>query len=214
VARQALILYPATYSQDRLSDVQEFAYRLLRRGISAQLKPSADIDEPNLNIEGEIVCYETLWQQSQTWMFLPAVKFQRLSETAILPTRGSFDCAGVDLYANFSGPVKISPGEVLRIPTGFAIELPMGYYAQVEDRSSMGAKGFAVRGGVIDRDYRGEIQVMLQFVAPSETPPTILGANDRVAQLVLVAYADFKPEEVDRLTLTVRANGGFGSTGR
>ena len=142
------------------------------------------------------------------------VRVKKLNPTAKLPTYGSADAAGADLYACLEGPVTIAPGETAWIPTGIALEVPKGCAGLVYARSSMGAKrGLAPANkvGVIDSDYRGEIRVVLlnhgkviQTVEPGE----------RIAQFVITPILTPVYEEAEELTESGRGAGGFGSTGR
>lgn len=142
------------------------------------------------------------------------ISVKKLRNNAILPTYGSKDAAGADLYACLDRDVQICPGETIMIPTGLAMELPQGYAGLIFARSSMGVKrGLAPANkvGVIDADYRGEFMVALhnhgsqtQIVAPGE----------RIAQLVIVPVLTPGFVEVQELSDTVRGEGGFGSTGK
>ena len=142
------------------------------------------------------------------------VRVKKLNPTAKLPTYGSADAAGADLYACLEGPVTIAPGETAWIPTGIALEVPKGCAGLVYARSSMGAKrglAPAKKVGVIDSDYRGEIRVVLlnhgkviQTVEPGV----------RVAQFVITPILTPVYEEAEELTESGRGAGGFGSTGR
>ena len=126
-------------------------------------------------------------------------------------TEGS---AGADLCADLERPLTLVPGQRALVPTGFAIELPEGYEAQVRARS-----GLAVRSGVgipngpgtIDSDYRGEIQVAL--INWGHEAVTIQ-RGDRIAQLVVAPVSRARFEVVEALAQTERGPGGFGSTGR
>lgn len=145
---------------------------------------------------------------------MEAVRVKRLHPQAILPTYGSLEAAGADLYACLEEPVQIQPGEVFWVPTGIALEVPKGCAGLIYARSSMGVKrGLAPANkvGVIDSDYRGEIRVVLlnhskqvQTIAPGE----------RVAQFVITPVLTPRYEEVDALSDTDRGTGGFGSTGK
>lgn len=141
------------------------------------------------------------------------IHIQLLREGACLPTYGSADAAGADLYACLPGPVSIAPGETVRIPTGLAMEIPAGWAGLVFARSGLSCKqGLAPANkvGVVDSDYRGEVMVFLHNHGPLERT---VAPGDRIAQLVLVPcpQADFLP--VDDLSDTARGGGGFGSTG-
>ena len=130
------------------------------------------------------------------------------------PYYASAGAAAMDLHACLDEPVTIGPGELVRIPTGIAIALPSPeYVALVFARSGLGVRhGIALSNGVgvIDSDYRGEIQVGLTNL--SRTPYTISPA-DRIAQLAVVPVVQVNPVPVADLDETERGNGGFGSTG-
>ena len=145
---------------------------------------------------------------------MSAIHVKLLREGAKLPTYGTEFSAGADLYACLEAAVTIAPGETKAIPTGLAMEIPVGCAGLVFARSSLGTKrGLAPANkvGVIDSDYRGEIMVMLhnhgaveQTVAPQE----------RVAQLVITPVLTPGFAAVEELTDTTRGAGGFGSTGK
>ena len=87
-----------------------------------------------------------------------------LRDGAKLPTYGTAGAAGADLYACVDAPVTIRPGETVFIPTGIALEVPEGCAGLVYARSGLACKrGLAPANkvGVVDSDYRGEINVVL-----------------------------------------------------
>lgn len=142
------------------------------------------------------------------------VHVKKLHPNAVLPTYGSAEAAGADLYACLEEPVTIAPGEVFWVPTGIALEVPKGCAGLVYARSSMGAKrGLAPANkvGVVDSDYRGEIKVVL--LNHSSVPQT-LQPGERVAQFVITPVLRPSYEEVAELSDTDRGAGGFGSTGK
>ena len=142
------------------------------------------------------------------------VHVKKLHSNAVLPTYGSAEAAGADLYACLEEPVTIAPGEVFWVPTGIALEVPKGCAGLVYARSSMGAKrGLAPANkvGVVDSDYRGEIKVVL--LNHSSVPQT-LQPGERVAQFVITPVLRPSYEEVAELSDTDRGAGGFGSTGK
>ena len=142
------------------------------------------------------------------------IRVKKLHPNAILPTYGSANAAGADLYACIDSPVTIAPGEVFWVPTGIALEVPVGCAGLVYARSSMGAKrGLAPANkvGVVDSDYRGEIKVVL--LNHSKQPQTI-EPGERVAQFVITPVLTPQYEEVAQLSDTDRGAGGFGSTGK
>lgn len=142
------------------------------------------------------------------------VRVKKLHPNAILPTYGSAEAAGADLYACLDETVTIAPGEVCWVPTGIALEVPKGCAGLVYARSSLGAKrGLAPANkvGVVDSDYRGEIKVVL--LNHSKQTQT-LEPGERVAQFVITPVLTPMYEEVEELTDTSRGTGGFGSTGK
>jgi dUTP pyrophosphatase len=120
--------------------------------------------------------------------------------------------AGADIYACLASDVTLRPMEIQLIPTGFSMELPEGYEAQVRPRSGLAVKGITVPNspGTIDADYRGEVKIILMNLGKSDF---IIRHHDRIAQMVIAKAenAEFSIEE--ELTDTVRGTGGFGSTG-
>ena len=142
------------------------------------------------------------------------IRVKRLKDKAILPTYGSMEAAGADLYACLDAPVTIAPGESTFIPTGLAMEIPKGYAGLIYARSGLACKrGLAPANkvGVVDSDYRGEFMVVLHN--HGGLPQTIDHA-ERIAQLVITPVFTPGFTEVDDLTDTQRACGGFGSTGK
>ena len=142
------------------------------------------------------------------------IRVKKLHPNAKLPTYGSAEAAGADLYACLEEAVIIQPGEIFWVPTGIALEVPKGCAGLVYARSSMGAKrGLAPANkvGVVDSDYRGEIRVVL---LNHSKQPQLLEPGERVAQFVITPVLQPAYEEVEDLTDTNRGTGGFGSTGK
>jgi dUTP pyrophosphatase len=139
------------------------------------------------------------------------INIKKLEPEAIIPTKGSDAAAGVDLYAPRA--LVIHPGSNGVINTGLAIEIPDGYFGAIFARSGMATrKGLRPANcvGVIDSDYRGEIIVVLHNDTDIIRP---VQEGDRIAQLVILPYEKIEFSEVEELTDTERADGGFGSTG-
>ena len=142
------------------------------------------------------------------------VKVKILNDLAHLPTRGSEDAAGYDLYAATNYTIAIEPHTTVKIETGLAFELPKGTYAGIYARSGLATKkGLRPANceGIIDSDYRGPVIVALhndsnetQYVEPKE----------RIAQMILQPYIPMNFTESENLTETQRGEGGFGSTGK
>ena len=143
-----------------------------------------------------------------------AVRVKILKEGAKLPTYGSAQAAGADLYACLEASVTIAPGETVFIPTGIALEVPVGCAGLIYARSGMACKrGLAPANkvGVVDSDYRGEILVALHnHGAVSQTVEN----GERVAQFVITPVLTPVYEAAEELTDTRRDQGGFGSTGK
>ena len=142
------------------------------------------------------------------------IRVKKLRENAILPTYGSVDAAGADLYACLDADAVIEPGKTVFIPTGLAMEIPRGYAGLIYARSGLACKrdlAPANKVGVIDSDYRGEFMVALHHHG-QETQVVCHG--ERVAQLVITPVLTPGFVEVEELTDTARAAGGFGSTGQ
>lgn len=138
------------------------------------------------------------------------MKVKRLSETAILPTRGSPEAAGLDLYAGVR--VMLPPGTRAVIPTGVAVAIPEDMVGLIWPRSGMAVKhGIDVLAGVIDSDYRGEIAVVLQNHGQEVVT---IRQGDRIAQMIVQRYERENVFEVDELPASDRGAGGFGSTGK
>ena len=142
------------------------------------------------------------------------MRVKKLRENAIIPTYGSPDAAGADLYACLEADVTIEPGKTVFIPTGLAMEVPKGYAGLIYARSSMGTKrGLAPANkvGVVDSDYRGEVMVALHNHGQQSQ---VVVNGERIAQLLVTPVLAPAFEECDDLTDTQRGTGGFGSTGR
>jgi len=143
-----------------------------------------------------------------------SIPVKRLTPKAFLPTYGSAEAAGADLYACLEQPVTIEPGETAWIGTGIALEVPKGCAGLVYARSSMGAKrGLAPANkvGVVDSDYRGEIRVVL--LNHGKEPQTV-EHGERVAQFLITPVLTPEYAEVAELSDSQRGAGGFGSTGK
>lgn len=141
------------------------------------------------------------------------IRVTKLKVSAIVPAYATEHAAGVDLHAALEAPLTLAPGERTLIPTGLALEIPDGFEGQVRPRSGLALKhGVALVNspGTIDADYRGEVGIIV--INHGQEPVTFV-PGDRVAQLVIAPVTRVKFEEVDQLSATRRAAGGFGHTG-
>lgn len=130
---------------------------------------------------------------------------------ADLPTRAHPTDAGLDLCA--AETVQIPPRVVTLVPTGIAVAIPTGHVGILIARSSLAVKKamtLANGVGVIDADYRGEIQVP---IIPTDGCHNLIQAGTRIAQLLILPIATPTVEVVTELPNTGRGVGAFGSTG-
>ena len=144
---------------------------------------------------------------------VPELRIKRLRDGARIPSYMTDAAAGLDLAACLDADVVLAPGERRLVPTGIAIELPPGHEAQVRPRSGLALKhGITCLNspGTIDADYRGEVGVILVNLGQA---PVTLRDGDRIAQLVVAPVTRVSIVEVDILSDTTRAGGGFGHTG-
>ena len=137
-----------------------------------------------------------------------------LREGAKLPTYGSAEAAGADLYACLDSDVTVAPGGTAFIPTGFAMAVPKGCAGLIYARSGMACKrdlAPANKVGVIDSDYRGEIIVALHNHGSEER---IISNGERIAQMIITPVLTPAYDMADSLEDTARGEGRFGSTGK
>ncbi len=140
------------------------------------------------------------------------LQVRRLDDRAILPTRAYAGDAGLDLHALLAA--ELAPGTRASVRTGIAVAIPEGQAGLVLPRSGLARRhGISLVNapGLIDAGYRGEIQVLL--LNSDRERSFRVDAGDRIAQLVLVPVHAPSVEEVQELTVTDRAGGGFGSSG-
>lgn len=164
---------------------------------------------------------------------MKTLRIKLLSENATIPTRNNPTDSGLDLYA--AEDVIIEPGETVIVKTDIAVGLEPGYEAQIRPRSGVTAKTkLRVQLGTVDADYRGNVGIIVDNVAVSQsksayyhalngdmlgntfTVPTStykIHKGDKLAQLVVVPIVMPSVEIVDELNDTARGNNGFGSSG-
>ena len=137
------------------------------------------------------------------------LKVKLLSTDGIIPTRGTDNSIGYDVYG--SRDYLVMPGDCVAVGTDIALECPSGTYARIAEKSGLSLKhGLGIRGGVIDPDYRGEIIVILENKGKR---PYRTRKGDKIAQLILERAETPNIKVVDTLSDTNRSNKGFGSTG-
>lgn len=141
------------------------------------------------------------------------ILIKKLHSEAKLPDYKTEHSAGADIHACLNAEsYTLSAGQIAMIPTGFAMEIPAGYEAQIRPRSGLAKKGLSIPNapGTIDADYRGEVKVIMINLGNKDFT---IRSGDRIAQMIIapVIHAEF--QETDDLSETIRGEGGFGSTG-
>jgi dUTP pyrophosphatase len=138
------------------------------------------------------------------------VKFKKISDNTIVPSRGSLDAACYDVYAH--SIVHKDDGKVV-VGLGFKTEIPVGYKAVLVPRSNLTKHHWVMNNsiGIIDSDYRGEWMCVFTAIKEGQDFPYSVG--DRVAQFYLDEVYNIAFLEVKALSDTNRGEGGFGSTG-
>ena len=142
------------------------------------------------------------------------VKYKLLTDTAMVPTKGSRFAAGFDLYADINEKIHIQPGECVELYSGIAFEIPDGYVGLVFSRSGISTRqGLCLANGVgvIDSDYRGNVGIPIRNHSAEEQ---VVMPHERIAQMMIIKNPDIVLYETTELTDTERGSGGFGSTGR
>ena len=141
------------------------------------------------------------------------VKFQRHSKDVVLPDYATLGSAGIDIAAHIDTAVTLAPLARAAIATGFSMQLPHGYEAQIRPRSGLALKhGVTVANapGTIDSDYRGEVAVILINLSQQDFT---IKPGMRIAQMVIAPVTYSHLEDVSHLDISDRGTGGFGSTG-
>ena len=146
-------------------------------------------------------------------MSIVTVKFQRHAEDVVLPDYATSGAAGMDIAAHIDTAVILTPFARVAIATGFSMQLPHGYEAQIRPRSGLALKhGVTVANapGTIDSDFRGEVAVILINLSQQDFTIT---SGMRIAQMVIAPVINCHPEDSSHLDKSDRGTGGFGSTG-
>lgn len=140
------------------------------------------------------------------------LKVKKMRPSARLPSRAHATDAGIDLCVDQNVFLDKIPN---LIPSGIAVEIPVGYVGLVFPRSSTYSRwGIQLSNsvGVIDSDFRGEMQ--FSFVKVKEVSELYIPRGTRIAQLVIVPFVTANIVEIEELTQTERGAGGYGSTGK
>ena len=141
------------------------------------------------------------------------IKYLNESKDLYRPEKATKGSAGFDLLASINDPLEIGPGNSLLVPSGFSLQMPTTFEAQVRPRSGLALKNSITvlnSPGTIDSDYRGEICVIL---INHGKEPFKITRGMRIAQIIFKQVPEINLVEVDELDITKRGSGGFGSTG-
>ena len=146
-------------------------------------------------------------------MLKEKVEIKKVKENAKIPTYGTINAAGADLYACIEEEMIFAPHETKLVPTGLSLAIPEGYAGLIYARSGPASKRHlapANKVGVVDSDYRGEVMVALHNHSNEEQK---IEAYERIAQFIITPYLKAEFEEVEELEESERGEGSFGSTG-
>lgn len=136
------------------------------------------------------------------------LKFKLINLKAKIPRKGSCYSAGYDLF--LPSRVTIKPRTFQTIPVGLKVALPPGTYGRIAPRSGLACRyGMAIGAGVIDRDYRGEIKVLVFNHGEEDI---VLGTETAFAQLIIEEIRDVTLQAWQELPQTRRGSKGFGSS--
>ena len=139
--------------------------------------------------------------------FTNEVRVKRLVREAKLPTRATTGSVGFDVCSIHD--VILPPHSQTKVHTGLAMAIPKGIYLRLASRSGLALKGINVGAGVIDNDYRGEVQIVMQN---STNKPFTITKDSKIAQCVFEKNSIPCMIVNENLTQTARGTGGFGST--
>jgi len=137
------------------------------------------------------------------------VKVKKLKENATVPSYAHSGDAAMDLCS--AEDYVVLAGKRQLVSTGIAMELPVGYWANIRGKSGLAyKKGISLLGGVIEHGYRGEYGVVILNTGDEDF---VIKVGDKIAQVVIAPVASVDVEVVDELSDSVRGEGAFGSTG-
>lgn len=138
------------------------------------------------------------------------IRFKKLNENAVMPTKAHASDAGFDLTATSR---MYDNNNCYVYGCGLAVEIPEGYVGLVFPRSSNAKKDLLLSNsvGVIDSGYRGEIMAKFKALRPF---PQMYKIGERFAQLIIMPIPDIEWEEAEKLSDSERGTGGYGSSGK
>jgi len=139
-------------------------------------------------------------------------KLMGTTDPIFLPYRKHANDAGADLRARIEQPIRLHPGQLYKVPSGVAVEIPHGYVGLLQPRSGASSEGKLVITGTIDSGYVGEMS--MNIFNPLDSNYVVINPKERIAQLVVVPYLQTEFVQVDELGESERGIQGFGSTGK
>ena len=166
------------------------------------------VDQVAVNQVNQVAVNQVAVNHSALFYF--AMLVEKLDPEAHIPTKASEDDAGYDLYAFEPATVPVWGSYLVK--TKIKLALPIGVYGRIASRSGLALKhNIEVGAGVVDRNYRGEICVLLRNFSGV---PYEIKKGDRIAQMIITPYRSVQVEETENLADSSRGTGGFGSSGR
>jgi dUTP pyrophosphatase len=135
------------------------------------------------------------------------IQVRKCHPNAKLPSKGSEEAGGMDLYSEES--FVLPPGERRLVPTGIELSIPRGYVGLIWPRSKLANKhGIDVLAGVVDSDYRGQVHVIVQ----NHGMYTVhFEHGEAIAQMIVQQHSCLPIIEVGELSDTMRGNAGITS---
>lgn len=116
--------------------------------------------------------------------------------------------AGYDLYS--TKDKWIFPFKVYKIPLNIKLELKENTFGLITSRSGKSLKGLFVIPGIIDSNYRGQVNAIVTKIG---LLPHRIKKNTRIAQMIILEYKDYHFAETNNLNKSNRNEKGFGSSG-
>jgi len=141
-----------------------------------------------------------------------STKLFNTTDPIFLPYRKHTKDAGADLRARIDSPIRLHPGQLYKIPSGIAVEIPPGYVGLLQPRSGASGEGKLTITGTIDSSYRGEMS--MNVFNPIDSNYVVVNPKERIAQIIVVPYLQTEFVQVDELGESDRGTAGFGSTGK
>jgi dUTP pyrophosphatase len=137
------------------------------------------------------------------------IKAKKLYPDAQLPQMMRTGDAAMDFYSYKD--YELRPGQRVIVETGVAIAIPDGYWGNIRDRGGLAGKhGLHTLAGVMDSNYRGEVQVVMMNLSQEDYN---IKKGDRIAQMIIAKHEIVELEEVNELDQTNRGEGRLASSG-